>query len=164
MSKQLLAATAVLLIIVGGIWLLLSRAAKPIAAPAIVDLVLLDSDGKPKPISGEPSLTPSEALNFNVQLNEPCWVYVFRAMKGKTELEWGPQPQSPKLEPGVWAPEWQDVQGLHFPSGDATLYVVAAPERLEDAQSWTTADLETPRLRCPRCAISSLEVRVARPN
>jgi hypothetical protein len=162
MSKQGLVVLAVLGAIGLGLWLLLKP--KRLPAPAIVDVVALDTSGNARAISAgeEPTLAPAEGLDFHVQLEAPGWIYVFRSIGKGAALEWGPGVETTPFEKGIWAADWGDVRGLHFPDGDATLYVLTSPDRLEGAHQWTQSELLNPSLSCPHCGVTSMDIHVAR--
>jgi hypothetical protein len=162
MSKQGLVVLAILGAIAAIVWFALKP--KTLPPPAIVDVIALDAGGAVRaiPLGEEPTLIPSEGLDFHVQLDGPGWIYVFRAIGKGATLEWGPGIETAPFEKGVWAADWGDVRGLHFPDGDARLYVIVAPSKLEDVHEWTSSDLQTPNVRCERCSATSLDVHVAR--
>ena len=138
---------------------------RAITAPGIVDVTALDKEGKqPRALGPKPVLSRDEALDFHVEMFDPGFVYVFRAAADRVTLEWGPGPDAKPLEPGTWAPEWSDerVKGLRFNDGEALLFVLATAEQLHDA-SWSQADLEQPRRRCPLCASTTLRLTVTAP-
>ncbi|MBK7861994.1 MAG: hypothetical protein IPJ65_25925 [Archangiaceae bacterium] len=161
MSKQGLLVLAILGVLGGGAWLAL--APRSIAGAKIVDLFALEvgGPGTVRMVSGEPELSVNEGLDFHVQLDEPAWVYVFRQVGNQASLEYGADAEA-QLEKGVWAPDWGDVKGLHFPEGESMVHVLASPQKLTDIHEWTGGDLQTPHVRCPKCTVTSMLVRVAR--
>ncbi len=145
--------------------LLWSRPHAP-APPGIVELRALDKTGKlTRPLTAPPTLRRDEALDFHVQVAEPGYVYVFRKAGEKAWLEWGPGIRPSRLEPGVWAPEWEDerVQGLRFVEGEALIYVLASLHPVPGIESWSSKDLEQPEHRCPLCSVVTLPVKITAP-
>lgn len=115
--------------------------------------------------SGKPEVKVDEVLDFQVEVPDQCWVYVFREQAGTTGLAWGHALIDEAWNPGVYAPEWVDSRGgMPFTqSGTVRLFAIASPTPLgEEVKSWDVATLENVKSRCSRCGVSTLEVSIAK--
>ena len=115
--------------------------------------------------SGTPELEVDEVLDFQVEVPDQSWVYVFREQGGTTGLAWGHALIDEAWNPGVYAPEWVDSRGgMPFTqSGTVRLFAIASPTPLGDeVKSWDKATLENVKSRCAPCGVSTLEVSIAK--
>jgi len=151
-----------------GLWLILRRPPKPVdvelTPPKLLEFTVTAADGGTKaPLEKGDTVNAGELLDFQIEVEHRCYVYVFLVAGPRAELDWGPAPGDPAWEPGVYAPDWKEG-GLKFEFGGKVKIVAVSswtPHR--DAASWNTARLDALATHCPRCKKTEVELEVAGP-
>ncbi len=133
----------------------------PMSAPLLSELVAKHDD-QTRPVKDGDTMRVGEALDFQIEVKEQCFAYVFSTQAGRTRLEWGAGGTEPAWEQGVYAPDWNAPKlGLELVSpGPMTLYVMTAPMPVSDVAQWDESALKAPQTRCPRCATAAVHFTV----
>ena len=160
-------AAVALLLFGGGMWWLLTHRKEaavpeaPLPAPKVLALKVKGADGS-RGVADGATVKVGETLDFEIEVPDLCFAYVFKREGDKVALEWGAQPSDEVWVKGVYAPSWHEgSDGMRFAApGDTTLHVVVAPKPIADAEKWDAAAVSEPGSRCPRCAGASAHFKV----
>lgn len=150
------------------VWML-SHPRKPklpsLRDPRILELRAL-SEGAPRPIAQGGTLHAGELLDFQIEVFDLCFAYVFKVESGTVSVAFGPDANNDPWDTGVYAPEWKDgAKGMHFlMPGDVHLYAFTSPLPLGGLTEWTQQDLDNPAAKCPRCGAARVDLKVEPPR
>jgi hypothetical protein len=164
-TQRRIALVALAVFAVGMLFLITHRrvppAMTPIGAPLISELVAKHED-QTRPVKDGDSMRVGEALDFQIEVKEQTFGYVFSTQGGHTRLEWGAGALEPAWERGVYAPNWNAPKlGLELVApGPMTLYVLTAPLPIADVAQWDESAVKDPRVRCPRCGVAAVHFTI----
>src|SRR5262249_15898515 len=137
----------------------------PVRAPTLLELSVLHQ-GQKRPSRDGDTLWAGDAVDFQVEVKDISFVYVYSVQADVAKLDWGARADQSPWQEGVYA---RDVKtgksGVSFGTvGDAALYVVASPLPIGDAPTWNLAALKGAATKCPRCGVTSASFRVVAPQ
>ena len=161
-------AVAFVLVAVAIVWMVTHRkggsALPAIKAPHLIELKARGPSGE-RPLTDKPTVQTDDVLDFQIEIPEQCYLYVFRAQGGSVGLAWGHHLVDEAWNAGVYAPDWKDSRnGMPFnQSGTVKLFAIAAPFPLVGTDKWDLDALEDVKSQCERCGVTTVEIKVEEP-
>lgn len=130
--------------------------------PRILSLVAKRGEAS-RPITEGAALQRDEVLDFEVEVFELCFVYVFKVESSTVSLAFAHQASDDPWDRGVYAPNWkEDTQGMRFMMpGDVALHVVTSPLPLTGLTEWAPKTFDDLSEKCPRCGAARVSFKLA---
>jgi hypothetical protein len=166
-TQLAIAIVAIVVTAVAMAWMLTHRRHRygdqlaPVAAPTLLELSA-QHEGQKRPSKDGDTLAAGDAIDFQVEVQDLCFVYVYSVQGDVAKLDWGSRADEAPWQKGVYAPNFNaGKSGVTFgTAGDAALYVVASPLPMPDAATWNQAALKDVASRCPKCGVASAKFHV----